>query len=82
VNSDGSFTNSYSCAGPDIVVRDDTGKVVSKAYIILDLCADVEEAKATAALAGLKIFSNICSTKVIMELDSLTTVYVLAFFFK
>jgi ribonuclease HI len=52
---------------------------VTSACISLDPCADAEEAEARAVLAGLKFCSNLRSTKVIMELDSLNTVHALKY---
>jgi hypothetical protein len=53
--------------------------VVTSACISLDPCADAEEAEARAVLPGLKFCSNLRSTKVIMELDSLNTVHALKY---
>jgi ribonuclease HI len=51
------------------IARDDKSKVIIAACAPISRCRSVEEAKAKAALMGIKVLSGLGATLVILELD-------------
>jgi ribonuclease HI len=60
------------------VVRDYRGEVIVASCTKLARCEDAEETEARAALHGVNLCANLGHAKIILELDSLTTVSALS----
>ncbi|KAM0902553.1 hypothetical protein ACQ4PT_019230 [Festuca glaucescens] len=69
VNSDASFVGSDAPGGAGVVARDSRGRVIIDACSPIAKCQDAEDAKAKAALRGIKMIQGMGVGKVILELD-------------
>jgi ribonuclease HI len=74
VNTDESFISTSSRAGAEMVARDENTRVIAIACFSPEPCEDAEEAEARAALAGLTHCTNLGFRKIILEIDSASTV--------